>query len=378
MMSRPPPKGWCPGAHRPMASGDGLIVRVRPPLNRLTSAQVLTLCEAADRHGSGVLEVTSRANLQIRGVGAADHTAVLDILAGQGLLDADPVIETRRNILVVPLWLAGDETVIIAEALAARLSELPAVPPKFGFAVDAGFAPLLGSASADIRIERGRSGGLILRADGAEAGDPTSAREAAQAAVTLAHWFVDSGGAENGRMARHLAMMPRDRRPGLGGEYPAQAAAPLAPGSSPLGPIVGVPFGQTSAKTLRHLVQDSGARALRLTPWRLIVLEGAEAAALPGLVTDGFDPVLSADACPGAPFCTAATVSTRGLARALAPRFPGTLHVSGCAKGCARPRPADLTLVGRHGRFDLVHSGHAWDAPAETGLTADDLLTRQE
>ena len=46
-------KGWCPGAWRPMASGDGLLVRVRPPLGRLTRHQMLALCEAAETFGSG-------------------------------------------------------------------------------------------------------------------------------------------------------------------------------------------------------------------------------------------------------------------------------------------------------------------------------------
>ena len=30
--SKPVVQGWCPGAHRPMMSGDGLVVRVRPRL----------------------------------------------------------------------------------------------------------------------------------------------------------------------------------------------------------------------------------------------------------------------------------------------------------------------------------------------------------
>ena len=32
-------KGWCPGAYRPMMSGDGLIVSIRESLGRLNSAQ---------------------------------------------------------------------------------------------------------------------------------------------------------------------------------------------------------------------------------------------------------------------------------------------------------------------------------------------------
>ena len=37
-VTRPDAKGWCPGAWRPMASGDGLLVRVRPRLGRLTAS----------------------------------------------------------------------------------------------------------------------------------------------------------------------------------------------------------------------------------------------------------------------------------------------------------------------------------------------------
>ena len=92
----------------------------------------------------------------------------------------------------------------------------------------------------------------------------------------------------------------------------------------------------------------------------MLLLEGVQHTTTPP------DPTLMlVDACPGAPFCPASTVETRGLARAVA--RPG-LHVSGCAKGCARPRPAAMTLVGREGRFDLVLAGSPWDRPSRTGL----------
>ncbi len=36
-------------------------------------------------------------------------------------------------------------------------------------------------------------------------------------------------------------------------------------------------------------------------------------------------------------------------------------HVSGCAKGCAKPGPADLTLVGREGQYGIVIGGNPSD-----------------
>jgi precorrin-3B synthase len=48
------------------------------------------------------------------------------------------------------------------------------------------------------------------------------------------------------------------------------------------------------------------------------------------------------------------------------------LHVSGCAKGCAHPRPAPVTLVARDGLYDLVRNGRPGDAPVATDLTLDE------
>ncbi len=367
MTRRPAARGWCPGAYRPMESGDGLIVRVRPLLARLTADQALGLCAAARAHGSGLIDLTSRANLQLRGVGADSHQALTDDLWALGLLDADPALEGRRNILVDPCWQDGDDTQRIAVALVARLADLPPLPAKFGFAIDAGQAPVLGRAPADIRVERGVSGGLILRAEGSDLGCSTTARDAVEAILALARWFAETGGADSGRMARHLAArpLPDAWRP---------CEAPAAPGTLPRpgdrlpGPVYGAAFGRIDAEALARLVADSGARALRVTPARSFVLEGGTPVSGQDFITCPDDPLLRADACPGAPFCAAATVETRDLARRLAPLAGGSLHVSGCAKGCARAGAAEITLTGRQGAFDLVRGGTAWDAPSVVGI----------
>ena len=94
------------------------------------------------------------------------------------------------------------------------------------------------------------------------------------------------------------------------------------------------------------------------------------------LIATPDDPLLGVIACTGAPGCPQSSVETRALARRLAPRLPRgvTLHVSGCAKGCALPGPADLTLVGRDGAFDLVTHAAPWDAPARRAIAPDQVL----
>ena len=76
-------KGWCPGALRPMQSGDGLVVRVRPFGGRLDAAQATGLAALAERYGNGLIDLTGRANLQVRGVSDHGHLPLLDGLAAR-------------------------------------------------------------------------------------------------------------------------------------------------------------------------------------------------------------------------------------------------------------------------------------------------------
>lgn len=372
-------KGWCPGALRPMQSGDGLVVRVRPFGGRLEATQVAGLAELAERHGNGLIDVTSRANLQIRGVSEQSHRPLLDGLARLQLLDPDTDIEARRNILVTPFWNAGDET----QALAAELEEALAdssleLPTKFGFAIDDGKARVLAGDSADVRIERDRGGRLLVRADGARLGRSVARGEAVSTALALASWFIASGGAKGGRgrMAAHIAagaVLPV-RLNGETESAPVMAAS--RPGHYPHGALVGVAFGQMLHTTLHQF--SSCGHALRMTPWRMVLSEGKRA--MPsgaGLITEPYDPALRVIACSGAPACREAHADTRALAAALAPRIAldTRLHVSGCAKGCARSGASAVTLVATSAGFDLVRGGSTRDEPVLRGLNGADIVS---
>ncbi len=366
-------KGWCPDAWRPMMAGDGLLVRVRPPLGRLTRAQALGVCEAATRHGNGQIDATTRANLQIRGVREDSWRPLIDALLDLALIESDPVREARANILVAAEWCVGDDTHRIAEDLRARLAELPDLPGKVGFAVDAGPTPVLRDASADFRIEPAATGQLILRADGRSNGIPLSPGTEVDRLIALAHWFVESGGRANKRMARHHAPLPDWA---TATTPPAFAATALKSGPHPIGMALGLPFGRIAAPALTHLLEAEAIRAIRMTPWHVVICEtDAPFQANPAeFITDPSSPFLHADACVGAPACQQATVETRALAHRLAPHVAGRLHVSGCAKGCARAAPADIVLTGREGRYDLAYAARAGAPPAITGLDAAQIL----
>lgn len=378
-MSEPVVKGWCPGALRPMMSGDGLVVRVRPRGGRLTQAQARGIAALSARCGNGLIDLSARANVQLRGVTEAAFDPLVEGLAALDLIDATVEAESRRNIVVTPFWRDGDAVQEVADTLAKALSrpDAPRTPGKFGYAVDCGDEPALSAVSADIRIERGPGAAFLVRADGAATGALATAATAAALAVDLARWFVETGGAPEGRgrMAAHLAQGAR--LPDVFREAPAtpRAAAP-APPPGPLaqGLLVAFEFGQLAAETL-SILAESGP--LRITPWRMLLIEGATGVpSIPGLITESGDPMLRVIACTGAPGCPQALVATRPLARALGPSLkPGArLHVAGCAKGCAHPGPAPLTLVGRAGgTVDLVRAGTATDTPSLTGLVPEAL-----
>jgi len=365
-------QGWCPGALRPMASGDGLVVRVRPRGGRLTSEQAAKIAQLAAVHGNGLIDLSSRANVQLRGVTESSHATLIDGLRTLGLIDASAEAEGRRNIVVTPFWHDGDGTQNLAAELTAALAapDAPQLPGKFGFVLDTASAPVLRDVSADIWLETGPNG-LLLCAQGAAFGKPVKPETAVAEAIALAHWFMNQGGvtAGRGRMAallKRVALPPEHTEP-RAAALPQPVVGPVSAGS-----LVAFEFGQMRAETLAALAKSG---PLRVTPWRMLLVEGA-LPHIPGLITDATDPLLRVIACTGAPGCVQALQPTRALARALAPYVPqgAVLHVSGCAKGCAHPTPVQ-TLTATAQGFDLIHHGTAAAAPDTIGLSAETLLT---
>lgn len=372
-MTAPKVYGWCPGALRPMMSGDGLVVRVRAPLGRLTMNQAAGIAALSLKFGNGVLDVSTRANLQLRGVNEADHADLIDALDALGLVDKDVRNESQRNVIVEPFWTTGDDTYTIAKALTERLANDAALqlPGKFGFAVDCGEVPVLRGASADIRIERGPTG-LLVRADGADVGMASDASTAVDQAIALAHWFVKTGGVRQGRgrMAAHIAR----HGPPQGHDLPARPGQPSPkPSVTAEGALVAFEFGQIKAEAFGEL---AALGDLRLTPWRMVLIEGLETMpTCEGIIVDPGDATLGVSACTGKPGCPQALSETRDFARKIAPLYPQGLHVSGCAKGCAHPKPSALTLTATGpGKFDLIRNGRAGDTPVRVGLSANDIL----
>ena len=157
---------------------------------------------------------------------------------------------------------------------------------------------------------------------------------------------------------------------------------------------IGLPFGRVVAddyEELASVAAANGARSLRLTPWRAILVpvpsvsDGSAIIARlssRSFILDPNDARLRVAACSGAPSCARATAPVRDHAASLAAAIDGVpdsgifVHVSGCEKGCAHPRPAPITLLGRNDRYDLIIDGVASDPPAMRNLTLAQVTER--
>ena len=390
-----------------MLSGDGLIVRVRPQSATFGLDELAVLADAARRFGNGHLDLTRRANLQIRGVSDASLAPLQDVIASLGFLDGSAESEAVRNIMVNPLAGIDPAEVLdvrdMAQDLARRLASdrsIWGLPSKFGFVVDGGGVLSLAEQRADVRLAATAHGLDVAIAIGIETRvgtewlGSTSPGNASAAAIETGLAFIDAASGKRQRMRdlsdEDLASIRSSMKPRLDRlhENPRNAVASLKRhiglielGADRFAAGIAAPFGRVESDQLCKLtgaMAAHGVKEVRLSPWRALYAEVSDrqsgqsildAARRDGLIIDAGDPLLRIEACPGAPGCRSTTLDTRGDGRRLAQLLPGfgfagTVHVSGCAKGCARSGPAELVLVGAERRYGIVRGGTAQDRPA--------------
>jgi precorrin-3B synthase len=127
----------CPGALRLHSAADGPLARVRLPGGLLTGERLAVLAELCAEFGDGHLELTSRANVQLRALRSADPAVLAARLSAAGLLPSE-THETVRNVVAPPL---ADITLrTLVEQLDVALCADPALaalPGRFLFAVGA-------------------------------------------------------------------------------------------------------------------------------------------------------------------------------------------------------------------------------------------------
>ncbi|MGP3961155.1 precorrin-3B synthase [Nonomuraea sp. 3N208] len=330
----------CPGALQVHEAADGPLARVRLPGGAISPGRLRELAGCAEDLGSGVIELTSRANVQVRGL--RSPAAFAERIAAAGLLPS-AAHERVRNIVASPLggrtgFLDPQPLVdALDRALCAR-PRLAGLPGRFLFAVDDGTGDML-ALGADVTFFDGR---LLLA--GVDAGLAASPDTAAERMIAAAEAFLDeretSGGDQaawriaelaNGpaRIAARLRATPRPLSRSNSDSGAASAAGTASDATvdsdavvttvAPVTPVAAVasvasassqragrveqrdgrvalaavvPLGRLSAAQARAIAEAAevndaagaegttgGAVPVRLTPWRTVVLLDLERAA---------------------------------------------------------------------------------------------------
>ncbi|MFI6599661.1 precorrin-3B synthase [Nonomuraea sp. NPDC050536] len=346
----------CPGALQVHQAADGPMARVRVPGGAISAGQLLELATCADELGSGVIELTSRANVQVRGLRSPEVFA--SRMAAAGLLPSASH-ERVRNIVASPLGGRGPSGALDPQPLVESLDRalcatprLAGLPGRFLFAVDDGTNDVT-SLTADVTYA---SGQLLLA--GMTCGTAAIAGAVA-VMIAAAEAFLDvrgdawriaevPGGAATVAARMGLTVWPPDLR---AGPENTQASPPRAGGIAQrdgrAALEVVAPLGRLSPDQARAL--GAADVAVRLTPWRTVMLldlddvgQVTQALEAAGLVTDSGSPWVGVTACTGRPGCAKALADVQADARA----WVGTqqraqetrLHWSGCERRCGLPR----------------------------------------
>lgn len=404
----PPPerealrRGWCPSTLKPMETGDGWLVRLHPPGGRLTPDGLRRAAALAAEHGNGLIEISARANLQIRGVTPASHPVLVERLLAVGLLDEHDGDGPQRLTLISPLAeRAGGliDVIALAERIETQGRAVSGLPPKLSIIIDDGGTNSLDAIASDLRLVGVAEGAVALRLAERRWLGPLSEAEAAMTVASILRGFAGLRRTVPERI-RRLRDLPDDvlatltdlpEIVGPGPRPPPQRAGLFALTEGRFAALIGLPFGRCDAATLDRLAEAVARGSdIRFSPWRGLAFRGldrTEAERLLtlarsfGLIVSDDDPRLSVQACAGSPACSRAEAPTMADAALLAEATAGllaqglTLHASGCVKSCAHPGAADLTLVGHEGRYHVVLGGTTRDKPLAT-LDLPGLLAR--
>ncbi len=374
--------------------------------------QLRAVASVAERYGNGIVELTNRANLQIRGIAVPEQELSISELVEAGLGTGERWADDTRNVLVNPS--AGSDPLDlidvrpIATAILDRLSRdvgFAILSPKFALQIDGGGAMSVADHAHDIWLlavdtdahgvmfKMGLGGPIDYGADngGTRLIRPPDCLDVVVAAIEE---FIETGvrglglthvrqmfetttrdefwrriARRVGRPAVKLASSPVRVHAVAVNQPPVGIIAQRTPDLRSVGAVPAL--GRIDAVGLAavgEVAEIFGRGTLRLTPWRSFLIPDIEADRVTdalavlnraGLVCQNDNPLSRLIACAGSSGCASGLADAKGDARRLAgllvdSKLQETVHVSGCSKSCAVPGTADVTLVGvANGLYDL-------------------------
>lgn len=383
---------------------DSFMCRLRVPGGVLTAHQAEGIAAIAEELAHPHADVTTRANLQLRGVAAKDGPEVVMRLGDLGLLPRGTGADNVRNITASPTAGVDPRELLDTRPLVRALHhhilnsrDLFGLPRKFNISLQGGGTVEVLEETNDIALAAHRTsqgevvfrltlGGITGHRDFARATEavltPAEAVEVCDAIlrVFVAHgdrtdrkkarlkYLLDRWGVERflaeveallGRPLRRAALLPNEPplKHGHVGVHPQKQE-----GLHWIG--VALPVGRLTLPQLRGLAAAArgfGNGELRLTVWQNLLLPGiakveealAAIRAL-GLGHEASHLRAGLVACTGNVGCKFAASNTKLHAAELADFLeariaapaPVNIHLTGCHHSCAQHYVADIGLLG--------------------------------
>ncbi len=391
----------CPGLFYATPARDGTLFRIRVPGGIMTAAQCVAIADLTDAVSDGI-QITNRANLQIRAVKAIEND-VLNRLQVLGLASVTSSVDHLRNIMASPT--AGIDPMELIDTrpfvrqwdeYLANHPELAVLSAKFSVCFDGGemsvrdrpndisFVAVKIDTNVYFRLhlsmgERGeppRDVGVIIKPE--ESLTVLAAMAAVYCEYTLQHSHT---GSRKPRLRQLLddwgvetylqTVAQRSPLTWDSSSYPLQPPDSYRhlgiheqqPGLSYLGVVI--PLGRLDTEQLRGLsalATEYGNGTLRLTPWQNVLIPNVSnsqiAPVQQALATQRLHvathPYSALVACAGTSGCKSSATDTQGHAQLLAAHLeqcikldrPINIHFSGCEKSCAQHHKSDITLLG--------------------------------
>lgn len=412
---------FCPGILHAVQAKDGLLLRIRVPGGLIEAEQLRVVADLSRSLGDGQVEITSRANLQLRGIQSQDLTRIVASIAGAGLLPS-PQHDRVRNIVTSPIAGFDREELIdtrpLVRELDMRLREnaiFADLHPKFSFAVFGGpkrFSYDLDDLTLEV-VDFNSESYFHLRMAEVPLGRVIKRADAVTCMLTAAHMCVEMALEFNTRVrANAILRVPGARERIVNALSHVSTRLPaLPPPSFVRDALIGicptaeenrvniipsVPLGRLTAQQACTLVNVANERKseLRFAPWRGVVLcsvpKGAAKAIADqlrfvGLSCEGRDGLQGIAACAGMTGCNAALADVRADAVSLAQRFAGhtapsgwTVNLSGCEKQCGRRHGASAELVADVSGYTLNIDGRCAATGCSTDVALDAIAARHE
>lgn len=394
----------CPGLFYGSSAQDGMLARMRIPGGILTARQCEAIADLAESFGAGYVEVTNRANVQIREIHTPIAPDSFEHLQKSGLAAQTVSIDPIRNIMASPMAGIDPQALIDTRPWVKALDdalqshpELAALSPKFSVCFDGGELVSVRDRRNDIVLSAQRllsseiGFRVCLNVEGHNSGDVgvfVSQNQCLAFITALTQVYLDytqnycSGEGRKPRF-RHLLSSwgvedCLERVEHLLG-FSLQRESSLLRSSSQFYNHLGIhpqrqtdlsylgialPLGRLRSWQLRELAtltQTFGSGTLRLTPWQTLLFPDVSDDRLGDLERAIVDLNLHTSAtrvdsalvaCSGRTGCASGLTDTQADALMLIRELtvpldqPLNIHFSGCEKSCAQQTPSDIALVG--------------------------------